>query len=197
MLRFLAFGYPVVCHLSVVSEYPVFAALWLWGLLTYLAFSVPRRRWLYGIAVAVVACVALSGPVDLRDLIIRTQPVAITGMLAFVFGRTLMPGQVPLIVRIGEHFRGELPPSVATYGARLTVFWTLLFVFLATESALLGVFGTVFWWSLFTNLINYIIILTVFVVEYAIRRRVLNDVEHEPFFEYVSSMARIGFLRAK
>lgn len=157
----------------------------------------PRKRWLYGIAVAVVAAVALSGPANLNDLIIRTQPVAIAGMLAFLFGRTLMPGQVPLIVRIGEHFRGELPPSVAAYGVRLTVFWTLLFVFLALESALLGVFGTAFWWSLFTNLINYIIIVSVFVVEYAIRRRVLSDVDHEPFFNYVASMARIGFVRAK
>lgn len=197
MLRFLAFGYPVVCHIGVVSGHPIIAALWLWGLLTYLAFSAPRRRWLYGIVVAVVAAIALSGPTNLNDLIIRTQPVAITGMLAFFFGRTLMPGQVPLIVRIGERFRGELPPSVATYGVRLTVFWTLLFVFLALESAFLGVFGTVFWWSLFTNLINYIIIVSVFVVEYAVRRRVLSDVEHEPFFDYVASMARIEFLRAK
>jgi uncharacterized membrane protein len=171
--------------------------LWLWGLLTYLAFSAPGRRWPYGIAAGVVAAVTLSGPANLNDLILRTQPVAITGLLAVLFGQSLMPGQTPLIVRVAEYCRGALPPTVAAYGRRLTIFWTSLFVLLALESVLLGIFGTVFWWSLFTNLINYLIIIAVFVAEYAIRRRVLSDVEHEPFFDYVASMARIGPLKAK
>lgn len=193
----LVFGYPVVCHAGIVSGYPVVGALWLWGLLTYLAFTLPRGRWLYGILIAAAALVSLSGPANLDDLMLRTQPVAVTGMLAALFGRSLMPDRVPLIVRIGEYLRGDLPPRVASYGRRLTAFWTLFFVLLALESALLGIFATPFWWSLFTNLVNYLIILLVFVVEYPIRRRVLSDVEHEPFYDYVASLARIRFFKAR
>jgi uncharacterized membrane protein len=193
----LLIGYPVACHVGIVSGYPVVAALWLWGLLSYLALTLPRGRWLYGIPIAIGALVSLSGPVDLGALMVRVQPVVITGMLALMFGRSLMSDRTPLIVRIGEYLKGDLPPQVASYGRRLTVFWTLLLAFLALESALLGLFGTPFWWSLFTNLINYLIILLVFVVEYPIRRRVLSEVEHESFFNYVASLAHIGFFRMR
>lgn len=197
MFGVLAIGYPVACHVGVLLGYPVVAALWLWGLLTYLALTLPRGRWPFGILVAVGALVSLSGPIDFGALMVRMQPVVITGMLALLFGRSLMPDRTPLIVRIGEYLNGDLPPRVASYGRGLTVFWTLLFAFLALESALLGLFGTPFWWSLFTNLINYSIVLLVFVVEYPIRRRVLTEVEHEPFFSYVASLARIRFFRVR
>jgi uncharacterized membrane protein len=117
--------------------------------------------------------------------------VIIASGLAWVFGRTLLPGRMPLISRIGERMRGELPPPVARYGRALTGVWTLFFVLMALECLLLGLLATPFWWSLFANFINYGMVALLLVIEYPIRRLLLRDLEHTSMFNSLRGSLRL------
>lgn len=76
----------------------------------------------------------------------RSLSVLMLGGLALFFGRTLLPGQVPLIERIARVSSPELAPALARYTRTLTAIWSCYFVAAALLAllALLG-FGA---WSL-------------------------------------------------
>ena len=64
----------------------------------------------------------------------RLVQVLMLGWLAFLFGRTLRAGRVPLIERIARVSDPELTPALRHYTRRLTVVWTLYFVVAALLS---------------------------------------------------------------
>jgi uncharacterized membrane protein len=182
----------LICHLAATSGYSGLALVWLGLLPIAAAAAAGALGWRP--AVVGLACLALAGfgGAALDDAVLRIPPIAIPLGLALVFGQTLLPGRTPLVNRIGEHVRGPLPTRVADYGRALTRLWTWIFLALALEALLLALFANAFWWSAFTNFINYAIIASVFVGEYAVRRRVLTDEEHSGFFDYVRDLLHSG-----
>ncbi len=54
----------------------------------------------------------------------RVVGVLVLGWLAFFFGRTLRPGQVPLIERIARASDPGLTPALCRYTRRLTGIWS-------------------------------------------------------------------------
>ncbi len=196
MFPLLAVTYPIISHIGVLLGYPRFAILWLGALFlaSGLRATSTHTRLFSVITGSVAILLALSFDSVVNDAALRLPPIVITFGLAALFGATLLPGQTPLVSKIAERFRGTLPPSVSRYGRHLTAAWTALFAAMAIESVLLGLFASPFWWSLFTNFINYLIIAVFFVIEYPIRRRILSDVPHQPFFEYLVSIVRFGRL---
>lgn len=54
--------------------------------------------------------------------------------LAVFFGRTLRPGQVPLIERIARQGTPEMPQALCRYTRRLTAVWCAYFVLAAAFS---------------------------------------------------------------
>lgn len=64
----------------------------------------------------------------------RVVPFLMLGWLAFLFGRTLRAGHVPLIERIARVSDPELTPELRHYTRRLTAIWTFYFVIVALLS---------------------------------------------------------------
>jgi uncharacterized membrane protein len=182
----------LICHLAATSGHPGLALAWLGLLPMAAAMAAGALGWRS--AAAGLACLTLAavGGAALDDAVLRIPPIAIPLGLALVFGQTLLSGRTPLVNRIGEHVRGPLPTNVADYGRALTRLWTWMFFALALEALLLALFANAFWWSAFTNFINYAIIASVFIGEYAVRRRVLTGEEHSGFFDYVRDLLRSG-----
>jgi uncharacterized membrane protein len=93
----------------------------------------------------------------------------IYGSLAWMFGRTLSKGQIPLITQLATKIQGELPPEIHRYTRQVTVAWTLFFA----VSALLGIglyyFVSFAAWSLFSNVYSTPLLIAMFVLEYAYR----------------------------
>ncbi|MBP8197628.1 MAG: hypothetical protein KAX64_03620, partial [Chromatiaceae bacterium] len=192
ILPVLVIGYPFVCHIGYIYGR-------LWPGLGWLGLVFAATAWARHPSCQVYAALAASAlglatfaDAGIGSAVLRTPPILIAGGLAVLFGETLRPGRVPLAVALAERTRGTLPPSVAAYGRGLTLFWTLLFLLLAIESLLLALFASDYWWSLITNLVNYLILGAVFVGEYAVRRRVLSNVPHEPFWDYLRELMRSG-----
>jgi uncharacterized membrane protein len=96
-------------------------------------------------------------------------PPAISLFFCLLFGKTLLPGNEPLVTRIARLERGELSPELLAYTRRVTWVWTGFLLIVTLESILLALFASVETWSLFANMLNYVFIGALFVAEYIYR----------------------------
>ena len=169
-------AYPAVAHFGR----PAAALALLATLAAYLLASLCLRhplRWLAAPA-AGVAVLWASPP---AEWLLFIPPILINGMLAWLFGRTLVRGRVPLIARFALMEQGTLTAELAAYTRMLTWLWTLLFVAAAVLSLALAVSGQRDAWSLFTNLVNYLLVGALFIGELVYRRlRFRNYRHHSP-----------------
>lgn len=94
-------------------------------------------------------------------------------VLAVVFGRTLAGGREPLCARFARLVHGTIPPEVERYARKVTVAWTIFFASLFVASTALYMGGFLAAWSLLANIVSPILIAAMFVVEYAVRYRVM------------------------
>lgn len=158
-------AYPAVAHFGT----PAAALALLAALGGYIGASVWIRnasRWfLPPIAAAAVAWA--SPPVE---WLLFVPPILINLALAWLFGRTLVRGRVPLIARFAIMEQGTLSAELVTYTRTLTWLWTLLFIAAAAASLALALSGHRDAWSLFTNFLNYVLVAALFLGEFVYRR---------------------------
>lgn len=169
-------AYPAVAHFGR----PAAALALLAALAGYIAASVwihhPCRWLLPPIGAAAVAWA--SPPVE---WLLFVPPIVINLGLAWLFGRTLVRGRVPLIARFAIMEQGTLSAELVTYTRTLTWLWTLLFVAAAGASLALALSGHRDAWSLFTNFLNYVLVAALFLGEFVYRRlRFRNYRHHSP-----------------
>ena len=190
----LAFAYPVAAHLAIARRSVGLTALAIGILATlWIIPALGRGRIAAWVALPPIAYACwLIAHVQAAAIALYLPPVLIQGFLAWVFGRTLVEGEVPLIARLVHvlHATDSEPVDAAVwpYARRLTAAWTVLFIALAvvnftlaaiaTPDGLLSIAGfqspvTVpqHVWSLFANLLNYIIVGVFFGVEHLYRRQ--------------------------
>lgn len=186
----LLLSYPVLTHAAVTTGLAYLAwAAWLCiAALVYLSF-----RGLWGLAG--FALLAAAPLVADTEALLKLPPVIIDLALAVWFGRTLAPGEEPMIGWFARLVRGsELPPDLARYARFSTVMWTALFVGMAAAAAALAVLATPRTWSLFANGIEYLLVGVLFVGEHVFRRVRYRHHEPRPLAEVVRTVARAGKL---
>ncbi len=178
-------SYPAVAHFGkTTSALAVLAAL-----VAYLLASVwihNPLRWLAP-AAAGAAVYWLAPP---AEWVLYVPPVVINLALAWVFGRTLLRGRVPLISRFALMEQETLSPEVAAYTRLLTWLWTGLFVAAAGVSFILALSGHHDAWSLFTNLINYLLVGALFLGEFAYRRVRFRNYRHQSPLQLLRNVRR-------
>ena len=169
-------SYPAVAHFGA----PGTALALLFALVAYLLASAwihNTLRWF--VPPLVGAAVYWSAPP--AEWLLYLPPILINLALAWVFGRTLLKGRVPLISRFALMEQEALSPEVAAYTRTLTWIWTALFVVAAAISLALALSGRHDAWSLFTNLINYLLVGALFLGEFVYRRlRFRHQRHHSP-----------------
>ena len=101
------------------------------------------------------------------------QHVAGHALLALVFGRTLLPGEIPLATRIAQAVLPSMPVSVVQYSRGVTLAWTIYFVTMAVVSVALYFGSSTAIWSTFATAVSGPLVALMFVVEFAVRRSVL------------------------
>jgi uncharacterized membrane protein len=102
-------------------------------------------------------------------------PVLINLFLLVRFGRTLLPGREPLIVRYCRTDLGTVPAAVERYARRLTALWCVVFAGMAAECMILAEYTSIEVWSLFGNVLNYVFVFVLFVGEHAVRSVVFPE----------------------
>lgn len=105
------------------------------------------------------------------------QHAGIYALLALMFGRTLASGRTPLIVQFATLIKPDISPTHARYARQATVAWTVYFVATAVISSLLFFFASFESWSIFANVLGTPLLISMFVLEFAVRCRVLPPEE--------------------
>jgi len=86
---------------------------------------------------------------------------------------------------------GNLPGPLVPYTRHVTQLWCVVCASLFISAVLLAVFASPPLWSLMTNLVHYLVLGAVFVLEFAYRR--LRYAEHENFgvLQYFKRLVRV------
>ena len=210
----LALAYPLLAHLAGARHDPTLAAIALADLsLVVLLQSLLQRRvgaWLLlGAIVLALFALARSHYALLPLLLV---PVALIGLVAWTFGRTLRRGRVPLITQIVAALDAlpptQLAPDLRSYTRNLTAAWAgllgtlalvnLVLAMLAVPNGLLASVGIASpltvgeaQWSWFANILNWGIVGGFFVGEYLLRKRRFPG-RYRSFLDFMQRMARLG-----
>jgi uncharacterized membrane protein len=173
-------GFAIAAHLAIVEDVgPAVGALLSLIPLAVLALCLARRarrRAPVLLALAVLAAALWLGWGELErgfpNLFFIEHAGAML-VLAIVFGRTLAGQRDSLCTRFARMLHSTLPPEVERYTRRVTGAWTIFFAVLFLLSCALYLGGFLAAWSLLANILTPILIAAMFVVEYAVRHRVL------------------------
>ena len=190
----LALGYPLLAHLAVVladRRLQWLALVWLLGLSLAAALRQGRAwAWITWIATASL-CLWLV--VECRGLYALFVPAAaIPAALCLLFAGSLRTGQTPLITSIARAMHdGPLPDDLVRYTRQVTILWTLVCAGLCISAVLLAWLATPWLWSLMTNLVHYLVLGTVFVLEYLWRRIRFRHHEHLGLVQFLRRVAQV------
>jgi uncharacterized membrane protein len=189
----LALGYPLLAHLAVVFEetrLQWLALVWLLAISMWGALAA-RRAWawaaLLGSGVALYWLVVIGGGL----YALYVPPAVIPAALFIVFARSLRSGAEPWITRVATIMRGEpLPAPLVAYTRQITLLWCGVFVVMFASAVALSIWATPELWSLMTNVVHYLVLGAVFVLEFAYRRLRFRDLEPWGLFEYLRRLVR-------
>ena len=184
--------YPLLVHLSVTTDVPQLQVVAIICFACGLLFKGLRRgskpAWL---ALGGVSLIALGfGLLDITLYVLYLPPILLPLLLLFVFGRTLIPGQEPLVTAIGEASRGPLSAEMRRYTRLITQFWCGVFLAMMLWSLTLPWLEQPELWSWFTNIINYGLVAVFFVGEFILRRYLFPEHNHPGFVEYLRIVAQ-------
>ena len=192
----LVIGYPLLAHYTNESAHNPRLGAWVAIapvvlIELVLAWRSPwcssRRSILLG--VCVLLCVALWAGWPLLEqhigLVYWLQHAGIQIILLTTFGRTLIAGRQPLCTRFAEMVHASLTPRHEVYTRQVTLAWTLFFAAMALASTLLFFLAPLTTWSVFANFLTPLLVVLMFIAEYAVRRRVLPDMRHTHILDAV------------
>ncbi len=193
MLTFGIIFYPVTAHIAVHFE-KLELVMWYFvvvGLCVTL-FYLYEKSWsgFIGGLLVLLSLLYLWWQYSTGWLIF-VPAVLIFAALGYYFGRTLLAGRTPLITTIATTMATE-PLDVAQqhYTKMVTVVWTVFFCIMCIESVLLAVFAPLHVWSTMTNIVNYIIVASMFVIEFVVRKRLVKQDRFESFYHFISTMLK-------
>ena len=176
MLRLVSWGigfYPLVAHIGIWTSHPRLAVSYLIILLFAILLCPPRylRTGNQILAVLLLFSVIFLVVFELENLLIYIPPVAIPGILLWLFIRSLSKGSVPLITQFAQKMeQEELGPEREIYTRQVTVAWAGVFGFMIAEGLVLAIWAPMAVWSWATHVGNYVLIATLLLVEICYRQ---------------------------
>jgi len=189
----LALGYPLLAHLAVMLHEPRLewlALVWLLGISIGGAL-VHRRPWAWIVLVAGSALLYWLVVAGNGLYALYIPPAAIPAALFALFASSLRAGQTPLVTRIARAMHdGPLPDDLVIYTRHVTQLWCGVCAALFVSAVLLALFASPPLWSLMTNVVHYLVLGAVFVLEYAYRRIRFPHHDHDGLFRYLRRLAR-------
>jgi len=184
---------PLMLHWAIVRESDALIRaffLLVAGGLVLVAFE--RRQWFRPLAGA-AALVVVAWVID-TALLRAVTPVWAAFVyvgLAWMFGRTLRAGSMPLIERFARIEHGDqFPLELVPYARRLTRIWSGFFVGLAIVTLALAVVATTEVLSFFTNILSWVLIVLLYGLEFVYRRAAYPHVRHANPLRVAVSIAR-------
>lgn len=199
-------GYVAISHLALITPQPdnawrqiavAMLALPLVGIASWSAYSMPAAtvprmaRQLGGIGVMLLSLYGtlLLWPRMLHNLdwFYLVQHVVTNLLFAWFFGQTLIAPRTPLITQFAQTIHGHLPEEVVRYTRGVTLAWTVFFLAQIVVSLLIFHFFSLETWSLFANVLNWPLVILMFMAEYFCRRIVNPGFQHAGIKESIAA----------
>ncbi|MBB6247718.1 hypothetical protein [Rhodanobacter sp. A1T4] len=169
LLPIVGLLYPFIVYFGTEKVSPPIFALVLgaiWLIRAPNLLRQPGGRWMVGIALVYCVLLAITGAAKL----LRWYPMLISAALLVTFGLSLIYGP-PFIERIARLREPNLPPAAVRYTRAVTWVWMAFFAFNGSMSVALSLWAPLSWWTLYNGLIAYLIMGTLFAVEWLLRQR--------------------------
>lgn len=180
---------PVLLHLAVVRESRVLMAAFLALVLLGMA-AAHAPPWLIVLSIAAAVIAVGIAPATLGKIALA-GPVLTFLVLAWLFGRTLLPGRMPLVEQISRVERGgEVPEGLRGYTRRLTAAWTALLAAVPALYAVLVATSRTEAASFVVNIASYALLAALFFGEYAYRLWRYPQYPHKNPFAVARNLAR-------
>lgn len=192
-MGWLALGYPLLAHLAVVlDEVRLQWAALVWLLAVALSGALLKGRlWAWA---ALLVGAASAWPLVLAGgglYALYLPPVLIPASLLLLFGQSLREGATPLVTRIATIMRaGDMPEELRVYTRRVTQVWCAMFVALIASAVGFAVWASPQAWSLMTNVIHYVVLGAMFVLEFLYRRVRYRRFETDGLLSYLRRLTR-------
>lgn len=179
--------YPFFAHVGMLTQKPTLHMLAIVSLSAGILYTLLSKRRIFPwiILCLITLVTATLSYLNLGEILIYASSMIILLLLFFVFSHSLLPGHIPLVTDIGEKSRGPLSKAMRHYTQNVTIAWAVLFGVMATWSMVLAWFGPPSLWSLFSNVINYIMVGTLFLGEFIFRKWYFPDHDHPNFLQYI------------
>jgi uncharacterized membrane protein len=182
--RIQLFLYPVIVHLSIILNTPHFAVCLL-PFVYYYYFrpfkrpvsTAPLWHWIkIAIFIALILLVIISIRLE-NHYLLYLPPILITFWILLPFIISVQAEYTPLITQFYLLTDGADKPDkqIVQYTRILTWVWIGLISLMLVEIILLVFFAPVEIWSLFTNIINYLLLLAFFILEWLFRSYYFNQ----------------------
>jgi uncharacterized membrane protein len=189
----LALGYPLLAHLAVLldeARLQWLALTWLLAVSLWSALIAPRAwAWIVLVSAAFALYWLVLGGGGLYALYV--PPAVIPAVLLIVFARSLRSGAQPWVSRVATIMRGApLPDPLVVYTRQVTWLWCIVFVVMFASAVSLAIWARPELWSLMTNVVHYVVLGAVFVLEFAYRRIRFRELEPWGLFEYLRRLVR-------
>lgn len=173
----------LLAHYAIArAESPTLGALVATFPLAAIAFFALRRpgaggpRTWIALAAGALALYFLWGAVESHFQTLYFLEHAGTNLLlGIMFGRTLAGSSEPLCTRFARIVHGTLTPELVRYSRQVTVAWTVFFLVITLASCALYLGGLLAAWSVLANFLTLPLVALMFIVEYAVRRRVVKQ----------------------
>ena len=201
-MSLLLLVWPALVLASIYWHLPFLGCVALIGLGAQFLWPALRRRrpW----AVLGFVLIALAGFVLALHgeprLYLHALPVLIFLLLALFFGRTLLGNSIPLVTRIAAaarhielHNVDSMQPELYRYTRRVTLFWTLGFVFFAVEDLVLLGLNLPPQTAVLINLGNLIVVMLLLVIEYLYHSRRYPNPTHRHIGDFIRDIARYDY----
>lgn len=175
LLGILTVLYPVAVYFSLEHLSPrtwggillALLALRLWMHRQHGASEISRWS---SLAAVLAALWMLAGD---SAIAMRTYPVIVNAVLAILFGVSLLhpPSLIERLARLQDP---ALPESGVIYTRKVTQVWLAFFVLNGSISAYTAFWGTMEQWTLYNGAISYVLMGTLFVVEWLVRQTAMK-----------------------
>ncbi|MFT4179575.1 MAG: hypothetical protein QM612_08960 [Thermomonas sp.] len=133
------------------------------------ALATRERLWLW--VAAGTGALAVWAFLSNAALPLKLYPVLVNAALLLLFGLSLRFGP-PVIERLARLREPELPPAAMAYTRRVTVVWCGFFMLNGCVALATALWASERVWALYNGLVSYVLIGTLFAVEWWVRQRV-------------------------
>ncbi len=175
LLALLTFAYPFLVYAGIGRLEPRWLALLLCTLALARALATRDRFWLLAAAGATLLAAASIASNALLPL--KLYPVLVNGVLFMIFFSSLF-SPVSAVEKMARLREPDLPPAAVRYTRLVTRVWCAFFVInggLALATAQLASDEI---WALYNGLIAYVLIGTLFGIEWLVRRKFMRRSAH-------------------